>query len=108
MASCPSTRLLRPTSAKRDQPQRAEDRKAQSEAGVTCGALSVHLFLANRAADVPVNVFQLSCRSRGVGLSARDLGYARHLSPVSRRWLPPAPNIDVTVGVTVPDGVNLY
>ena len=99
-------RALRPTSAERDQPHRSEDRKSQTEAGVARGDLAVHLFLANRAADVAVHVLQLPRRFRGVRLPARDLGDARQLSPVYRHRLPPATNIDVAVGCPVSDGVD--
>src|SRR5829696_2544738 len=89
---------LRPAGAKGDQPERGEDRESQPEAGEPRGDFSVYLLLANRAANVPVDVLELPRRLRGVCLTTADLGDACHLGAINGHRLTPAADIDVSLG----------
>src|SRR6476661_8371864 len=97
---------LRPTSAEGDHSERRENRESQPETGVSRCNLPVHLFLADGASDVPVDLFELACGRRRVRLAATDLGDPRQLGAIHWYRLSPATDIDIAVGGSVRDGVD--
>jgi DNA-binding CsgD family transcriptional regulator len=78
-----SGRQLRPASAERDDPESGENGEAQPEAGVARGDFTIYFLLAHRAANVLADLSELPGPFRGVGLPAKDLRDARHLSPIN-------------------------
>src|SRR5690349_18267142 len=95
-----------PAGAERDHAEGGQDGEGQTEARVARSDLLVDLLLADGAADVLVDVFELAGALGRVRLAAGDLGDPLQLDPVHGHRLAPTADLDVAVLGAVGDGVD--